>query len=224
MCEVRTECQVQYVVKNPFYTSQEDGINSRKRRWCVYLDEIDYITSDFVVLSAGVFGTTEILFRSQMRGLKRSDALGSGFSCNGNTVAYLAGSPLPLNSFGLDRKQLSKIPFQERPGLAISSSYMSSLGFTIQNAVLPTAYPHLLFKGITTYGWPTGYWFFHGIIDKIRHIIGLKASQAIVLNAMGYDESDGKIMMEKDMNRICFSPPHDPLLPQKIKAFQKRRK
>ena len=60
--------------------------------------------------------------------------------------------------------------------------------------------------------------------DKIRHIIGLKASQAIVLNAMGYDESDGKIMMEKDMNRICFSPPHDPLLPKKIKAFQKLTK
>ena len=93
-----------------------------------------------------------------------------------------------------------------------------------QSAVLPTAYPHLLFKGITTYGWPTGYRFFHGIIDKIRYIIGLKASQAIVLNAMGYDESDGKIMMEKDMNRICFSPPHDPLLPKKIKAFQKLSK
>lgn len=159
-----------------------------------------------------------------MRGLKLSDALGSGFSCNGNTAAYLAGSPLPLNSFGSDRKQLSKIPFQERPGLAISSSYTSSLGFTIQSAVLPTAYPQLPFKGIKTYGWPTGNWFFHGIIDKIRYIIGLKASQAVVLNAMGYDESDGKIMMEKDMNRICFSPPHDPLLLKKIKAFQKLSK
>lgn len=41
---------------------------------------------------------------------------------------------------------------------------------------------------------------------------------------MGYDESDGKIMMEKDMNRICFSPPHDPLLPKKIKAFRKLTK
>ena len=89
-------------------------------------------SSNYLFSAAGVFGTTEILFWSQMRGLKLYDALGSGFSCNGNTVACLSGSPAPLNSFGLDRKQLSKIPFQERPGPSISSSYTSSLGFTIQ--------------------------------------------------------------------------------------------
>ncbi|MFQ6669611.1 hypothetical protein Gotur_034786 [Gossypium turneri] len=107
-----------------------------------------------------------------MRGLKISRALGSGFSCNGNTVAYLCGSNGPLNGYGLDKKQLSKIPIQARPGPSISSSYSSSLGLTIQTAVLPTAYPYLLFKGITTFGWPTGYWFFHGIIDKLKHLIG----------------------------------------------------
>ena len=71
-----------------------------------------------------------------MRGLKISERLGSGLSCNGNTVAYLAGSSAPLNAFGLNSKQFSKIPFQERPGPAISSSYTSSLGFTIQVGAL----------------------------------------------------------------------------------------
>ena len=93
-----------------------------------------------------------------------------------------------------------------------------------QSAVLPTAYPYLLFKGITTYGWPTGSWFFHGIIDKIKHMTGFKASQAMILNGMGSDDSDGKITFDKDRNRICFSPPHDPLLPRKITAFQKLTK
>ncbi|KAF2289712.1 hypothetical protein GH714_038141 [Hevea brasiliensis] len=176
------------------------------------------------VASAGVFGTTEILFRSQMRGLRLSKALGSGFSCNGNTVAYLAGSTAPLSGYGLDRKQMSTIPFQERPGPSISSAFTSSLGFTIQSAVLPRAYPYLLFKGIVSYGWPTGYWFFHGIIDKLKHITGLKSTQAIVLNAMGYDESDGNIVLDKNMDKICFTPPHDPLLPQKIEAYQKLTK
>ncbi|PRQ44023.1 putative FAD/NAD(P)-binding domain-containing protein [Rosa chinensis] len=100
------------------------NIGRKNRRWRVYFNEIDYITSDFVILSAGVFGTTEILFQSQMRGLKLSEALGSGFSCNGNTVAYLAGSPAPLGAYGLDRKQLFKTPFEERPGPSISSAYM----------------------------------------------------------------------------------------------------
>ncbi|KAF2289711.1 hypothetical protein GH714_038134 [Hevea brasiliensis] len=221
-CTVRTECQVQYVTENMHEVFQQEI--SRKRRWRVYLNEIDYITSDFVILSAGVFGTTEILFRSQMRGLRLSKALGSGFSCNGNTVAYLAGSTAPLSGYGLDRKQMSTIPFQERPGPSISSAFTSSLGFTIQSAVLPRAYPYLLFKGIVSYGWPTGYWFFHGIIDKLKHITGLKSTQAIVLNAMGYDESDGNIVLDKNMDKICFTPPHDPLLPQKIEAYQKLTK
>lgn len=67
-----------------------------------------------------------------MRGLKLSEKLGSGFSCNGNNVAYLAGSAAPLGAYGLDSKQFSKIPFHERPGPSISLSYTSSLGFTIQ--------------------------------------------------------------------------------------------
>ncbi|KAK4833807.1 hypothetical protein QYF36_011708 [Acer negundo] len=222
-CIVKTECQVQFVVKNP-YDSFQEGKTNRKRRWLVYLNEIDYITSDFVVLSAGVLGSTEILFQSQMRGLRLSETLGSGVSCNGNTVAYLAGSPAPLNAYGLDGKQIPKKIFQERPGPAISSSYTSSLGFTIQTAVLPTAYPYLLFKGIITYGWPNGLWFFHGIIDKLKHVMGFKSSQAMVLNAMGYDESDGKIMFKRDTYKIHFTPPQDPLFLRKINAFQKLTK
>ncbi|XP_052310139.1 uncharacterized protein LOC18100631 isoform X4 [Populus trichocarpa] len=222
-CTIRTKCQVQYVIKNPHGICQPGGI-SRKRRWRVYINEIDYITSDWVILSAGVLGTTEILFRSQMRGLRLSDTLGSGFSCNGNNLAYVAGSPAPLNGYGLNRKQLSEIPFQDRPGPSISSSHTSSLGFTIQSAILPRAYPYLLFEGITTYNWPTGYRFFQGIVHRLKHFIGLGLSQSIILNAMGYDESDGKIMLEKDTDKICFHPPQDPLLPRKIIAFQKLTK
>ncbi|OMO82332.1 hypothetical protein CCACVL1_11980 [Corchorus capsularis] len=219
-CIVKTECEVQCVVKNPFQTCQEGEIGG-ERRWIVYLNEIDYIKADFVILSAGVFGTTGILMKSQMRGLKLSEALGTGLSCNGNNVAYLAGSSGPLNAYGLNRKQLSKTPFEGRPGPSISSCYSSSLGFTIQSAVIPAAYPCILFKGIVTFGWPTGYWFFHGIIDKLKCLIGSKSTQAMVLNAMGHDKSDGKITLARETEKICFNPPHDPLLPRKIEAFQK---
>ncbi|KAF9680858.1 hypothetical protein SADUNF_Sadunf06G0165300 [Salix dunnii] len=165
-----------------------------------------------------------MLFQSQMRGLRLPDTLGSGFSCNGNTLAYVARSAAPVNGYGLNRKQLSEIPYQDRPGPSISSSHTSSLGFTIQSAILPRAYPYLLFEGITTYTWPTGYQFFHGIVDRLKHSVGLGLSHSIILNAMGYDESDGKIMLDKDTDKICFHTPQDPLLPRKIKAFQKLTK
>ncbi|CAL5350592.1 unnamed protein product [Camellia sinensis] len=199
-CTIKTQCQVQYVVQNPDYICEkEDKVSRKKRRlWHIYLNEIDYVAFDFVILSGGV--------------------------CNGNTVAYLAGSPTPLGAYALDKKQFTKIPFQERPGPSISSSYTSSLGFTIQSAVLPVAYPYLLFKGIFTYGWPSGYWFLHGIIDTLKHVLGMKYSNAMVFNAMGYDESDGKITFDNDTNRICFQPPLDHLLPRKIGVFQKLTK
>ncbi|XAR64719.1 Cholesterol oxidase [Bertholletia excelsa] len=223
-CTVKTECQVKYVVENPDYTKQERTTRKRRRRWLVFLNEIDFLESDFVILSAGVFGTAEILFRSQLRGLRLSDKLGFGFSCNGNNVACLAGSSAPLSSYGLDKNNLSKMSFNERPGPSISSSYTSSLGFTIQSAVLPTAYPYLLFKGITTYGLPCSFWFLHGLVDKMKNMLGLKASKAMILNAMGYDQSDGKITFEKEMEEIRFHPPHDLLLPRKIESFQKLTK
>lgn len=68
--------------------------------------------------------------------------------------------------------------------------------------------------------WP-GNWFLRRIRDKLKHTLGLKNSLAVVLNTMGYDESDGKITFEKVINRIRFQPPHDLLLPWKAEALQK---
>ncbi|KAI3749921.1 hypothetical protein L2E82_20542 [Cichorium intybus] len=220
-CSIKTDCEVKYVVKNPNYTNIH---GKPARRWLVYLNDTDYLQSDFVILSGGVFGTADLLFRSQTRGLELSSRLGEGFSCNGNNTAYLAGCTTPLGAFGLHKEQFSKIPFQERPGPAISSSYTSSLGFTIQSGVLPTAYPYLMFKGVLTYGWPTGFWFLHGLIDKLKHTFGLKSTEGMALTVTGYDESDGKITFDKSRDKINFSPPNNPLLPRKIISFQKLTK
>ncbi|KAL7585591.1 hypothetical protein Lser_V15G42226 [Lactuca serriola] len=220
-CIIKTDCEVRYVVKNPKDTNI---LGKPARRWLVYLNETDYLQSDFVILSAGVFGTADLFFRSQLRGLELSSRLGEGLSCNGNNSAYLAGCTTPLGAYGLHKDQFSKISFQDRPGPAISSSYTSSLGFTIQSGVLPTAYPYLIFKGILTYGWPTDFWFLHGVIDKLKHSFGLKSTQAMTLNVMGYDESDGKITFNKSRDKINFTSPNDPLLPRKIMSLQKLTK
>ncbi|KAK9126349.1 hypothetical protein Scep_015195 [Stephania cephalantha] len=175
-------------------------------------------------LNCGVLGTAEILFKSRSRGLNVSESLGHGFSCNGNNVAYVDGSPAPLNAFGLDKTQFSKIPYRARPGPSISSSYTSSLGFSIQTAVVPVSFPKLLFKGIWTYGWPTESWFSHSIIDRLKQVFSCKNSQGMVLNAVGFDENNGRITFDGDTERISFAPPQDPLLARKIQAFQKLSK
>lgn len=50
-CTIKTECEVQYVVNNLDKTSEEENINTKKRRWLVFLNEIDHVKCDFVVLS-----------------------------------------------------------------------------------------------------------------------------------------------------------------------------
>lgn len=208
-CTIRTGCDVQYVVRN----EQKGGI---QRRWLVFLNEFDCIEADIVVVSAGVLGTSKILFQSQLRGLSVSDQLGSRFSCNGNNVAYLAGGAAPLNARGLNKTQVSNIPLEERPGPSISSSYTSSLGFSIQSAVVPTAYPTFLLKG-----WQSSYLFINSIIERLQ---GMKSGQEMALNVIGHDDSNGKLMFDKDTNRVLFQPPQDHLLPRKVEAFQKLAK
>ncbi|KAJ8628084.1 hypothetical protein MRB53_021391 [Persea americana] len=39
-----------------------------------------------------------------------------------------------------------------------------------KSAIIPTAYPHLLLKGIATYRWPNNYWFLHDVINKLQHV------------------------------------------------------
>ncbi|ESR43391.1 hypothetical protein CICLE_v10011029mg [Citrus x clementina] len=175
-----------------------------------------------------------------MRGLNLSDALGCGFSCKWEYCRFSCRKPCSPKFLWISQKENPRDTIStatrashlfilhffigfHNPGLRFQCTH-KSIYFSSHNAVLPTAYPYLLFKGITTYGWPTGYWFFHGIIDKLKHFAGFKSSQAMVLNAMGYDEGDGKIMFEKSTNKICFSPPRDPLLPRKVEAFQKLTK
>ncbi|KAH0464804.1 hypothetical protein IEQ34_004907 [Dendrobium chrysotoxum] len=173
------------------------------------------------VEASGVLGTTEILLKSQRRGLGLSDRLGLGISCNGNNVAYVTRSKAPLHAYGLNKKQFSEVAFHNRPGPAISASFTSSSGFTIQSGVLPTSYPYLFFKGIATYGWPTCYWFLHGLIDKLKcSIMGLEASHDMILNVMGYDACDGRITFDDDAEKVRIIPPNDPLLPKKILALQ----
>ncbi|KAJ8642501.1 hypothetical protein MRB53_004249 [Persea americana] len=216
--------EVQYIVKvaNEDYSENGD-INGKQcgRRWHIYFDNLEYIAANFVILSAGVLGTTQILFQSERRGLKVSERLGFGFSSNGNNVAYLDGSSVPINGQGLKKAEFSKIPLQDRAGPTISSSYTSSVGFTIQSAIIPTVYPHLLLKGIATYGWPNNYWLLHDVIDKLKYTIGVNSSKGMILNSMGYDSGNGRITLDKSTEKINFTTPDDPLLPRKVKALQR---
>eukprot|EP01018_Ginkgo_biloba_P006798 Gb_22516 [translate_table: standard] len=208
--------RVEYALKYPWHRSmprlearsyiEQFGLNDV---WLGKTMYKPYTKRRLNTLSGGVLGTAEILFQSKKRGLGLSERLGMGFSCNGNNVAYVAGSSMPLKTYGLKKEDFVNIAKTDRLGPTISTSYTSSLGFTMQSGVLPKAYPYMLFKGIGSYGWPQGYWLLHGIIDKFKHLAKTSYCQAMILNMIGFDNSDGKITLDDGTNRIQFSSAQD---------------
>ncbi|KAL6005319.1 hypothetical protein ACLOJK_005884 [Asimina triloba] len=105
-CTVIIECPVRYVVKNPDLESEDDG-PKQGRRWRVYLHNLEYVTCDFVVLSAGALGTVEILLQSERRGLRLSERL--GFNDDGENAAYANGSTVSQDAHEPNKNHLSTV-------------------------------------------------------------------------------------------------------------------
>lgn len=105
------------------------------------------LTSDLVVIAAGTLGSNEILLRSRERGLAVSDRLGSGFSANGDIIAFGYGARLHVNAVGIGHP--AKLDGHE-VGAAVSGQLeivdRDDLGrsLTIQEGVLPSALAPIL--------------------------------------------------------------------------------
>jgi cholesterol oxidase len=82
-------------------------VRKESNEWVLFYEQLDErngkirgqgsVTANFIVLSAGVFGTTEILMRSAKRGLALSKQLGRGFSANGDDLAFGHDMPERVN-------------------------------------------------------------------------------------------------------------------------------
>jgi cholesterol oxidase len=59
------------------------------------------VEAPIVILAAGTLGSTEILLRSQARGLALSNRIGHGFSANGDIIAFGYGAKEKVNAIGV---------------------------------------------------------------------------------------------------------------------------
>ena len=66
------------------------------------------VTARIVVLAAGALGSTEILLRSRERGLHVSDALGTRFSGNGDTIGFAYNCDRPINGVGFGARAVGE--------------------------------------------------------------------------------------------------------------------
>ncbi|MFM9939013.1 MAG: GMC family oxidoreductase [Hyphomicrobiaceae bacterium] len=100
------------------------------------------VSARIVVLAAGTLGSTEILLRSQARGLAVSDRVGQRFSANGDIIAFGYGSKTVVNAIGVGHP--AKVE-----GITIGAAVAGQLDITdaddleremhIQEGALPSA-------------------------------------------------------------------------------------
>jgi len=68
-----------------------------------------FVTADIVVLGAGCLGSTEILLRSQERGLGASNMLGKHFTGNGDVLGFAYNADVQVNTVGFGHHKPGEI-------------------------------------------------------------------------------------------------------------------
>ncbi len=107
-------------------------------RWLVHYQQLEsgreafdaptsFVAADVVVLAAGALGSTEILLRSEQRGLPLSDRVGSGFSGNGDVLGFAYNADEEVDGIGFGSRIEGREPvgpcitgiidLRERPAL-----------------------------------------------------------------------------------------------------------
>lgn len=137
--EIFCDVSVRFVRKDAagwrvFYTvssQRRDGFRSPERS----------VAAHMVVLGAGSLGSTEILLRSKANGLAVSERLGSGFTGNGDVLAFAWNGQKPANSVGVGEPPIADV---DPPGPCIAGAidlrHEGPLeeGMIIEEGVLPS--------------------------------------------------------------------------------------
>ncbi|QIG49479.1 choline dehydrogenase [Nordella sp. HKS 07] len=67
----------------------------------LFADDESTVSARIVVLAAGTLGSTEILLRSRDRGLSVSSRIGTGFTGNGDVLAFGYNNDMPIDGIGI---------------------------------------------------------------------------------------------------------------------------
>jgi len=123
--------------------------------WRVYGNSVDEkgnesifeVTAKVVILAAGTLGSTEILLRSQDRGLELSKQVGSHFSTNGDMIGFAYNTDFIINGVGLGTRPPnpnSEIGPTATAMVDLRNGFAPDSGMVLEEAAIPGALSDLL--------------------------------------------------------------------------------
>lgn len=174
------------------------------------------ITAAIVVLAAGTLGSTEILLRSRERGLALSERLGTGFTGNGDVLAFAYNNDRPVNGVGTGVPPRVDVP---PPGPCIAGTIDLRAagrlrdGILIEEGVLPsglaTVLPAMLASSAELFGKDTDSGVEDDLAEKARVVeSSLRGAwHGAVHNTqtflvMAHDDAKGSMRLDADRLEI----------------------
>ena len=175
-----------------------------------------------VILSAGTFGSTEILLRSKSDSLQFSERLGHRLSTNGDAIAFGYGLTKPVHGIGSGAKYFGGTYTGVGPTITgnihIDHPDHVEKSVLIQDAAIPGAIASLFHEGITSLATfaQLDEWKFRGASLQpdtprgttdwaVLQAAGLAHTQTLL--AMGHDKSAGTITFDPERDGLVVVYP-----------------
>ncbi|KAG0223842.1 hypothetical protein B0O80DRAFT_502209 [Mortierella sp. GBAus27b] len=108
-----------------------------------------FVSADIVILGAGALGSSEILLRSKISGLKTSDQLGKHFSGNGDVLAFSYNGDSPVHGVSAGDEDIKKFENREvGPVITGLIDYRDTPnvmdGYVVEEGAIPAQAAHFL--------------------------------------------------------------------------------
>lgn len=184
--------------------------------WRVQASTIDgprVLDAVMVVVAAGTLGSTEILLRSQAKGLALSSRLGQRFSANGDIIAFGYGAKVPVNAVG--------VGFPAKVAMEVGASVSAQLEFRdgerlenqlcVQEGVLPSALAPVLPLLFVPNGRLLG-----ALKSLIAGVYNGPFANLQTFFAVSHDSAQGRFTLENDQLRLSWPGAKDEAVYQRL--------
>lgn len=182
------------------------------------------VTADVLIMAAGSMGSTQIMMRSKIKGLRLSQALGTRFSANGDIMgfSYNGASQTDMLGFGLNNRAGTtsgqaimvysdyRRPYNDPKSVDLMERYL------LLDGTIPSALGPMVAKAFAAWALTNPSKFTDEQMKKVRRDLFDTAepdvngalNSSLIFFACGHDSSSGRYMLDDFEDRVHVTWPN----------------